>query len=44
MNNCFVKNYNIERMKPESADKAQLAHDPRQMPENNALPEIIGTI
>jgi len=44
MNNCFVKNYNIERMKHESADRELPVHDHRQMPENNALPEIIKTI
>ena len=43
MNKCFVKNYNIERMKPESGDKDLPVYEKCQAPARNALPKIIGT-
>lgn len=43
MNNCFVKNYNIERMKLEFPGKERPFHDLKQRPVANALFIIIGT-
>lgn len=41
MNNCFVKNYNIERMKPESGDKELPVHDIRHLRKKYVPPDII---